>query len=341
MNFLRLEWNSERPWKSWWDLSAMKCARKLHVSVTVRSTVPIRIRFSVNINHQTVIWLNCYDQQKPKKKCDANYISGIKKILKTMDSKKVACGMLIEFIETILPIQSTHFYEEAATYRKWHRKASLLTWWVPDVDGTMMTLGGKLDRGFVGFVNDSITGRGELSTTMSVLIRYSSDSKNTILRLDASEKTSLRIVDNYEQILAKCGATRSKSCNPQMPLIRCTGSAGVVSSCGYLYAYCSEFVQSRCSIQLSICLDNIENMDDGCKNAINVSNSVFWDVPTTPRVTTTTSRRTTGMKVQYDFASSGVSWTFWFKYAGVVTAVIVTLAVLVLVVCSSISRSLN
>ncbi|CAI2353454.1 unnamed protein product [Caenorhabditis sp. 36 PRJEB53466] len=114
-------------------------------------------------------------------------------------------------------------------------------------ESSSASVGGKFNRGFQGFLNGSMTKR---------------DTKNAIFVLEASEKSSLRMRDYFDYVSKECGKVRR--------------FAAVVSSCGFKYEYCVEYVKSDCSIQLAICLGDIEDMSDSCQYAIGNVTETIW-----------------------------------------------------------------
>ncbi|EFP12849.1 hypothetical protein CRE_27945 [Caenorhabditis remanei] len=111
--------------------------------------------------------------------------------------------------------------------------------------------GDSLTRGFEGFFKGSMTRR---------------ETKNDIVRLEASQNSPLILQQLYDDVSMSCGKSKN-----------------VVTSCAFKYAYCIHKIKKECMIQLSICLDHIDGIDGTCEEKIKEISSFLWpSTATTP-----------------------------------------------------------
>ncbi|NP_001355437.1 uncharacterized protein CELE_C44H9.5 [Caenorhabditis elegans] len=112
---------------------------------------------------------------------------------------------------------------------------------------------GRFNEGFTSFVDGSMTRR---------------DTKNDFLVLEASEKLPLRLLDYFDSVSSECGASKS-----------------VVASCGFMFEYCIQFFGRDCQTRLSTCLNDINEMDYTCEDAIrNIVKVLYPDTNATSKL---------------------------------------------------------
>ncbi|EFP11325.1 hypothetical protein CRE_30978 [Caenorhabditis remanei] len=195
---------------------------------------------SPELNHHSVVRVNCYDRRVNRSACDEKYRRDTKHTLSTTESKKLKCKMFIDLVEQVQSLRAAQFYEEAVDYHENGLKI--------DVNGDSLT------RGFEGFFKGSMTRR---------------ETKNDIVRLEASQNSPLILQQLYDDVSMSCGKSKN--------------TADVVTSCAFKYAYCIHKIKKECMIQLSICLDHIDGIDGICEEKIKEISSFLWpSTATTP-----------------------------------------------------------
>lgn len=133
------------------------------------------------LNQESAAHLDCYDKQDGRQECDEKYIQNINDTLSTMDSKKLACKMMVKLMESITFLRGEEFYREAREFRP---------------NAYTATIRGRFKSGFGGFENGSMTRR---------------ETKTAFVDLEASQKSSLRIKNRFERVSSKCGGSKNSA----------------------------------------------------------------------------------------------------------------------------------
>lgn len=136
---------------------------------------------SPELNHHSVVRVNCYDRKMDRKECDEKYLKATKHTLSTMESKKLKCKMFTDFIEQIQSLRAVEFYKEAADYHG---------------TGLKIDVNGDFKQNFEGFYKGSMSKR---------------ETTNDIVRLEGSQNSPLRLQPYLEKVSIDCGNSKNSA----------------------------------------------------------------------------------------------------------------------------------
>lgn len=134
-------------------------------------------KISFELNQESAAHLDC---KAARQECDEKYIENINYLLKTMDSKKLDCQLMVELMGSIHVLRGEKYRETS----EFHSIASTTS------------IRGKFNVGFNGFENGSMTKQ---------------ETKTPFVDLEASQKSTFQIKDRFESVSFRCGGSKNSA----------------------------------------------------------------------------------------------------------------------------------